>query len=406
MLTILTLTLTAAACIVLAGLAIKKSHPPESVLWAVFFVIIAYCSLTTALFFSAQNPRPFFFAFTLGKFLALLQGPILFTLVRLHRNNTNRYSPNNLTIDMIYHLAVMTSIALAFFTAFALTQSTNLLLSRPELIKAALGNVYYGQFHPLAIILSMVYLSASIWLLRSSKPDNAKTLNVCTQYTHLFLRTAVLLTALAWSLPALNVLLWWLATSNVVGELNHPYYQFILGNLRTAVIAASVVILTIIQFKAHTRLVLHPKGRALSQDHHNTDNTSLYKYDLNNESSHTETPINPYYIQKITTAFESDKIYLTPNLSIGSLSEHTGINPTDLSESLKVHFKATFFDQVNRYRIMKSKELLQSKHKQLSIEEVMRLSGFNSRTAFNRAFKLHTGMNPRSFRNQQLIASD
>ena len=59
----------------------------------------------------------------------------------------------------------------------------------------------------------------------------------------------------------------------------------------------------------------------------------------------------------------------------------------------------SFYDFINKYRIEESKKLMSnSKNKGISILEVLYEAGFNSKTAFNVAFKKFTGITPTRFK--------
>ena len=71
-----------------------------------------------------------------------------------------------------------------------------------------------------------------------------------------------------------------------------------------------------------------------------------------------------------------------------------------ISEVLNGLLKQNFFDYINNYRIEEFKRLASmpenSKETNLSLAFV---SGFNSKTAFNTAFKKFTGHTPSQFRS-------
>jgi AraC-like DNA-binding protein len=53
------------------------------------------------------------------------------------------------------------------------------------------------------------------------------------------------------------------------------------------------------------------------------------------------------------------------------------------------------------YRIREAKILLKDpEHEQLTIEDLADEVGYNSKSAFNRSFKKHTGLTPSEFKNQ------
>ncbi|MEM9495138.1 MAG: AraC family transcriptional regulator [Pseudomonadota bacterium] len=99
---------------------------------------------------------------------------------------------------------------------------------------------------------------------------------------------------------------------------------------------------------------------------------------------------------KIHDAMQRDTLYLDPALSLGKLSEHLGISPNMISQTLNETIGESFFDYVNRWRIEAAtpKVLLADE----TILEIALSVGFNSRSAFYNAFKKQKGETPSAFR--------
>lgn len=89
------------------------------------------------------------------------------------------------------------------------------------------------------------------------------------------------------------------------------------------------------------------------------------------------------------------------NLTLERLAEQVGLPSRDLSSVINQHFQTNYTDFVNSLRIQQAKRLLSVQDESLSIQNIFAQIGFNSKTAFNTAFKKHTGMTPSQFRHQQ-----
>lgn len=89
------------------------------------------------------------------------------------------------------------------------------------------------------------------------------------------------------------------------------------------------------------------------------------------------------------------------NLTLERLAEQVGLPSRDLSSVINQHFHTNYTDFVNSLRIQQAKLLLRSQDESLSIQSIFAQIGFNSKTAFNTAFKKHAGMTPSQFRYQQ-----
>lgn len=91
--------------------------------------------------------------------------------------------------------------------------------------------------------------------------------------------------------------------------------------------------------------------------------------------------------------------FLDSNLTLPVLSEQTGIPPHHISQVLNERLQVNFFDFVNGYRVEEAKRLFQDRTKAAySIFAIATEAGFNSKSAFNTAFKKHTGQTPTEFR--------
>jgi len=94
-----------------------------------------------------------------------------------------------------------------------------------------------------------------------------------------------------------------------------------------------------------------------------------------------------------------EKYYLNNALSIQLLADAVGLTLHELSRLINEGFHENFYDFVNRYRVEDAKQMLRdSKYGNLTILAIAEEAGFNSKSAFNAAFKKHTGMTPTEYR--------
>lgn len=102
---------------------------------------------------------------------------------------------------------------------------------------------------------------------------------------------------------------------------------------------------------------------------------------------------------RLEAAMRKETLYLDPNLSLQKLSQQVGALPNHVSQTLNQEIGATFFDYVSRWRIEASKQLIAAGD--ASVLAVALDVGFNSRSAFYKAFKRETGMTPKGYRAAQ-----
>jgi AraC-like DNA-binding protein len=103
--------------------------------------------------------------------------------------------------------------------------------------------------------------------------------------------------------------------------------------------------------------------------------------------------------QQILTLFEQEKLYASSELSLDFLANKLGENRHHVSQAINEQSGKSFWEMVNERRIETAKELLTKTTKQeLNVVEIAYQVGFNSKNAFNIAFKKYVGMTPSDFR--------
>jgi AraC-like DNA-binding protein len=104
-------------------------------------------------------------------------------------------------------------------------------------------------------------------------------------------------------------------------------------------------------------------------------------------------------VEKLIQYMESERLYLTPSLSVEDLARCIKTPARHVSQSIHVCLKSNFYDFVNRYRIEEVKRRIGDASSQhLSFLGLAYEAGFNSKSVFNAAFKKHTGITPKEFK--------
>ena len=107
-------------------------------------------------------------------------------------------------------------------------------------------------------------------------------------------------------------------------------------------------------------------------------------------------------LKKLQDFFEENQPYLEPGLTISEVSDSIDISVKNLSQIINELLQKNFYDYTNSFRIdFAKKKLTDSNNEHLTIQEVFYDSGFNSKSAFNAAFKKHTHLTPTEFRRQK-----
>ncbi len=110
--------------------------------------------------------------------------------------------------------------------------------------------------------------------------------------------------------------------------------------------------------------------------------------------------VNPTYLSLLEEFVGVQRQYTNPSLSLESLAETMGISPRTLSSVINGHFKCSFVEYINQYRLDEAKRLL-IEEKKKPVLDIMYASGFNSKATFNALFKRVEGMTPSQYRKLQ-----
>ena len=100
--------------------------------------------------------------------------------------------------------------------------------------------------------------------------------------------------------------------------------------------------------------------------------------------------------EKIETAMREGQLYLDPNLSLQKLAAHISVAPNTISQTLNETLGENFFAYVNRWRIEAALPLIGTSGR--TVLDIALEVGFNSKSAFYKAFKMTTGVTPAQYK--------
>lgn len=107
--------------------------------------------------------------------------------------------------------------------------------------------------------------------------------------------------------------------------------------------------------------------------------------------------------ERIKNALENDRLYTDPFLTVDLLSAFVRLHPKKVSQLINQYAGMNFNQLINKYRIAESKKLLSdAKYSNLTMQGIAKEAGFNSRSVFNNAFKLETGLTPSDFKKESI----
>lgn len=118
-------------------------------------------------------------------------------------------------------------------------------------------------------------------------------------------------------------------------------------------------------------------------------------------TKHIDTEIAENILSKLAELMINEKVFLNPQISQQEIAKRLNTNTAYLSRIINDKLSSNFSNYVNHFRIEEAKLLiLSNKENNLSFEGIGQVVGFNSKSAFNYAFKKATGKTPTIFASE------
>jgi len=118
-----------------------------------------------------------------------------------------------------------------------------------------------------------------------------------------------------------------------------------------------------------------------------------------NKSSLTE-PQKIEIIKKLYTEMNNNNYFKNNLATLEKISKIINTPKHHVSQAINEKLNKTFFELLAEYRVNEAKSLLsEEKNKNITIDEIAEMVGYNSKSAFNNAFKKLTGTTPANYRN-------
>lgn len=104
--------------------------------------------------------------------------------------------------------------------------------------------------------------------------------------------------------------------------------------------------------------------------------------------------------EKLSSLMNDEKIYRKKDLSLDSIAEMLQTNRTYVSRIINKYANGSFYDYINSFRIEEAIAILSDPDNDIQIKALFDLLGYNSNSAFYRAFVKETGCPPTAYREQ------
>lgn len=134
------------------------------------------------------------------------------------------------------------------------------------------------------------------------------------------------------------------------------------------------------------------------------EDKALHIYEINESKNTSTVNLNSESLKrKLLHVMLVEKPYLKSDLTIYELAKMLNSNSKYLSVIINTDFNQNFATFINSYRIEEAKELLKEEaNEQFTIEAIAKMSGFNSKSSFNNAFKQFQNVTPSQYKNESL----
>ncbi len=137
-----------------------------------------------------------------------------------------------------------------------------------------------------------------------------------------------------------------------------------------------------------------------TSDYYNQVSTFLEVPSFKYKKSSLDEAEKNVILNNIVSQMENEKYFVKSTASLSGLAKSINESPHHVSQVINENLGQSFFELMATYRVREAQELLKTDlGKKLTIEEVAEQVGYNSKSAFNTAFKKITSQTPSTFRD-------
>ena len=349
----------------------KKNNPLPNKILAIILIIPGLNFLSNINLLSNEVFNiPFFFFLVQGT--AALFGPFLYYYVNIICNQKLKLF-NPLFFITLLILVFDVFIAINFFS---LDEE-----NRKIYLQSIIDGVYPQDMEYYNTILfahQLIYLTSSALLIKKLKKN---ALDAISNFSGTGIKYMQHFVIMCWILTLITVLLY-------LSPVETKYVEYIYLPIVLIIIFYFIIIYGLnhnfIFSENSYQVFLNKDYTKINLDNESNSNTVL------NESELIET------FNFLDQYLKENELYLNSDLNLYSLSLETKISAKKISSCINKIASKNFFDYVNDLRIEKAIYFLKVKNN-YSIDAIATEAGFNSRSAFYRAFKKYSGQTPTEY---------
>ncbi|MDO9512940.1 MAG: AraC family transcriptional regulator [Bacteroidales bacterium] len=164
------------------------------------------------------------------------------------------------------------------------------------------------------------------------------------------------------------------------------------------------ILLTVLSFLIGYFGLLQPTAFGkVADDNPKTDDSEIFSQEEDIiKNKYTRSSLNDGLRDELATkldqALKVDGMYRNPELTLEDLARTLNTNSKYLSQVINEFYGVNFYTLVNKLRVDYASEIIRSKNsKGFTLTYVGQISGFNSKSTFNLAFKKFTGQTPSDY---------
>lgn len=137
-----------------------------------------------------------------------------------------------------------------------------------------------------------------------------------------------------------------------------------------------------------------------SSNYYNEVSSFLEGPSLKYKKSSLDANTKKIVLEAIVQQMESQKYFKSSTASLSGLAKSINQSSHHVSQVINEQLNQSFFEMLASYRVEEAKDILKTTlGKKLTIEEIAERVGYNSKSAFNTAFKKLTSQTPSQYRN-------
>lgn len=135
----------------------------------------------------------------------------------------------------------------------------------------------------------------------------------------------------------------------------------------------------------------------------------IFRIPFQPKSKSEKDRLKPEEIQKLQKRLHyfisEEKVFLQPELTLKELAEKLNTSSNNLSWLLNQTYQSSFYDYINKYRIQEFIDKInRNEHHKHTLLALAMDVGFNSKSTFNRVFKIVMGTTPRNYMKNENVA--